>query len=51
MKVEVANVQAHVQRLVSVVKMKTVLEGCITKEQRSVLRFSVGKRTQYKEYK
>jgi hypothetical protein len=30
---------AHVQRLVSVVKMTTVFEGCTTEEQRSVLRF------------
>jgi hypothetical protein len=31
-----------------VVKMATVLEGCITEQQRSVVRFSVGKRTQCK---
>jgi hypothetical protein len=29
----------HVQRLVSVVKMATVLEGCTTKQQRSVVCF------------
>jgi hypothetical protein len=32
-------VHAHVQRLVSVVKMVTVLEECITEEQCSVVRF------------
>jgi hypothetical protein len=34
----VADVQAHVQQLVSVVKMATVLEVC-TEEQHSVVRF------------
>jgi hypothetical protein len=29
----------HVQRLVSVVKMATALEKCITEDQRSALRF------------
>jgi hypothetical protein len=32
-------VQLQVQRLVSVVKLATVLEECITEEQRSVARF------------
>jgi hypothetical protein len=32
-------VRAHVQRLVSVVKMATVLEECNTEEQRSVCVF------------
>jgi hypothetical protein len=32
-------VHAHVQRLVSVVKMATVLEEYTTEEQRSVVRF------------
>jgi hypothetical protein len=41
----------HVQRLVSVVKMATVLEECATQEQRSVVSFFfVGKRTLSKEY-
>jgi hypothetical protein len=35
----VADVLAHGQRLVSVVKMVTVLEDCNTKEQRFVVRF------------
>jgi hypothetical protein len=33
----VANAQAHVQRLVSVVKMATVLEECATEKQRYVV--------------
>jgi hypothetical protein len=37
--VQVAEAHAHVQRLVSVVKVVTVLEGCVTEEQRSVLHF------------
>jgi hypothetical protein len=40
---------AHVQRLVSVVKMATVLEECAKEEQRSVV-FFVGKRTRCKGY-
>jgi hypothetical protein len=40
----------HVQRLVSVVKMVTVLEAYNGEEQRSVVRFSWAKRTQYKGY-
>jgi hypothetical protein len=32
-------VLAHVQTLVSVVKMATVLEECTTEQQRSVVRF------------
>jgi hypothetical protein len=39
MEVLAADVRAHVQRLVSVVKMATVLELCITEEQRYVVRF------------
>jgi hypothetical protein len=46
MSVEVADAHAHVQRLVSVVKMATVLEEYTTEEQRYVVRFFVGKRTQ-----
>jgi hypothetical protein len=42
--------QAHVQRLVSVVKMATVLEEYTTEEQRSVVRFFVSKITHCKEY-
>jgi hypothetical protein len=34
-----ADPHAHVQRLVLVVKMATVLEGYTTEEQRSVVRF------------
>jgi hypothetical protein len=45
-----ADAHAHFQRLVSVVKMATVLEKCTTEEQRSDVRFFVGKRTQCKEY-
>jgi hypothetical protein len=37
--VYIADVHAHVQRLVSVVKMVTVLEMCTTEKQRSVVRF------------
>jgi hypothetical protein len=32
-------VHAHIHRLVSVVKMATVLEDCTTEEQRSLVRF------------
>jgi hypothetical protein len=39
MAIWVADAQAHVQRLVSVVKRGTVLEGCNTEQQRPVLRF------------
>jgi hypothetical protein len=38
MTVYVAEAHALVQRIVSVVKMATVLEECITEEQRSVVR-------------
>jgi hypothetical protein len=38
-------VYAHVQRLVSVVKMATVFENYNTEKQRSILRFFVGKST------
>jgi hypothetical protein len=38
MKIYVEDAHAHVQRLVSVVKMATVLEEFTTEEQRSVLR-------------
>jgi hypothetical protein len=37
MTVYVADAHAHVQRLVSVVKMATVLEECTIEEQRSVV--------------
>jgi hypothetical protein len=51
MTVQAADTHAHVQRLVSVVKMATVLEVCTAEEQRSfVLFFFVGKRTQCKGY-
>jgi hypothetical protein len=39
MTVWVADAHAHVQRLVSIVKMVTVLEKYATEEQRSVVRF------------
>jgi hypothetical protein len=39
MTVQVADVHAHVQRLISVVKRVIVLEDCTTKEQRSVVHF------------
>jgi hypothetical protein len=39
MTVSVADAHAHVQRLVSVVKMATVLEECTNEEQSSVVRF------------
>jgi hypothetical protein len=35
----VADAHVYVQRLVSVVKMATVHEECITEEQRSAVRF------------
>jgi hypothetical protein len=39
MKAEIVDAHAHVERLVSVAKMATVLEGRTTEEQRSVLPF------------
>jgi hypothetical protein len=39
MTAQVADAHAHVQRLVSVVKVATVLEEYTTEEQRSVVRF------------
>jgi hypothetical protein len=39
MTVEVADAHAYMQRLVSIVKMATLLEKCTTEEQRSVVRF------------
>jgi hypothetical protein len=48
MTVQVADAHAHVQRSVSVVKMATVLEDSTTEEQRSVMRFFVGERNQWK---
>jgi hypothetical protein len=49
MTVYVADAHAHVQRLVSVVKMATVLEECIIEEQRSVVYFLCAKRLSAKE--
>jgi hypothetical protein len=43
MTVEVADSHVHLQRLVSVVKMATVLEECSSEEQRSVLLFLCAK--------
>jgi hypothetical protein len=39
MTVYVADAYAHVQRLVSVVKLAIVIEECATEEQRSVVSF------------
>jgi hypothetical protein len=39
MKIQVTDAHGHLQRLVSVVKMATVLEGCTIEVQRFVLRF------------
>jgi hypothetical protein len=50
MTVLVADAHAHVQSLVSVVKMATVLEEYSTEEQRSVVHFSVSKRAQCERY-
>jgi hypothetical protein len=47
---DVADAHAHIQRLVSVVKMVTVLEVCTAEEQHSVMCFFVGKMTQRKGY-
>jgi hypothetical protein len=44
MTVWVVDAQSHVQRLVAVVKMVTVLEECTTKEQRSTVRSLWAKR-------
>jgi hypothetical protein len=38
----VADAHVHVQRLVSVVKIEIVLEGCTTEEQRSVVCYFYG---------
>jgi hypothetical protein len=45
----VADAHAHLQRMVSIVKMATVLV-CTTKEQSSVFSFFVGIRTRCKGY-
>jgi hypothetical protein len=49
MTVSVADAHAHVQRLVSVVKMATMLKECNTKEQHTVVHFlwSKGLNTMY----
>jgi hypothetical protein len=39
MTIYIADEHAHVQRLVSIAKMATVLQECTTEEQRSVVRF------------
>jgi hypothetical protein len=39
MTVSVTDANAHVQKLVSVVKMAAVLEGCTTEERLTVVRF------------
>jgi hypothetical protein len=43
MRVQVADEHAHVQRLVSVIKMVTMLEECNTEEQRSAVHFLCAK--------
>jgi hypothetical protein len=48
--VQVADAHAHVQKLVSVVKMETVLEDCTIEEQCSVVGSFVGKMTQCTGY-
>jgi hypothetical protein len=45
MTVKEADTHAYIQRLVSVVKMATLLEDCATEEQHSVVRIFVGKMT------
>jgi hypothetical protein len=50
MTVQLADSHAHIQRLVSVVKMATVLEEYITEEQRFCEFLFADKRTQYKGY-
>jgi hypothetical protein len=42
-------VHAHVQRLVSVVKMATILEKCTTKKQHSVVHFLWAKKFNAKD--
>jgi hypothetical protein len=44
MSVYVADAHVHVQRLVSVVKMATVLEECATENQRSLVRVFYGQK-------
>jgi hypothetical protein len=44
MTVMVADAHAHVQRLVLLVKMVTVLEECTTEEHRSVVHFLCGEK-------
>jgi hypothetical protein len=39
---------AHVQRLVPVVKMATLLEGCTIEEQRTIVRFFCGQKDSMK---
>jgi hypothetical protein len=48
MTVLVADEHAHVQILVSVVKMAAVSEECTTQEQRSVVRFLWAKNSMYR---
>jgi hypothetical protein len=50
MTVQVSDTHAHVQRLVSVVKMATVFEEYTTERQCSVVRLLVRKMTQFKGY-
>jgi hypothetical protein len=46
---KVADAHVHVQRLVSVVEMATVLQGCNTEDQSSVLRSSWAKELNAKD--
>jgi hypothetical protein len=48
--IQILHAHAHVQRLVLVVKLVTVLEECTTEEQSSLVRLFVDKRTQCKRY-
>jgi hypothetical protein len=50
-RVLVADAHANIQRLVSVIKMATMPEGCTTEEQHSVVRFFFcGQRAQCNGY-
>jgi hypothetical protein len=50
MTVYAAGAHAHVQRLVSVFKMATIVDDYVTEKQQSFVRFFIDKRTRYKSY-
>jgi hypothetical protein len=50
MTVKVEEAHTHVQRLISVVKMATVIEVRSTEEKHSVVRLFVVTRTEHKKY-